>query len=263
MAETPLSPDSAAADSAIDSAAVDGSHRASGGDADPAANEAGNNRPEHADGAEVLTAIDDLADHGSTGAPPASEPSESLADGSELDAPAVVSFDAVATPIEPMTAPEESQAPATTSESPATAPDLALPEPVPAPVAEPAGIATTIAVPPLETSADASEGDGGEWELLVGKINAWFGSGELNRQWQKIQGPLKGVTILIGAILALQLYATVVGTIDGIPLVSGLLELAGLIALGNFGLTKMVKTSEREQVVANWKRRWQTFRGND
>jgi hypothetical protein len=180
-----------------------------------------------------------------------------------VDIPAVVAIEDVATPIEPIRVPVENQAPAGASESPATAPVLARPEPLSSPVAEPSGIATTIAVPPLETSSDESEGDGGEWELLVGKINAWFGSGELNRQWQKIQGPLKGVAILIGAFLALQLYATVVSTIDGIPLVSGLLELTGLIALGNFGLTKMIKTTEREQVVANWKRRWQTFRGND
>ena len=88
-------------------------------------------------------------------------------------------------------------------------------------------------------------------------------SGELANQWQKIRGPLKGVAILFGVLLALRLYATVVGTIDGIPLVSGLLELTGLIVLGQFGLTKMVKTSEREQVLANWHRRWQAFVGRD
>ncbi len=132
----------------------------------------------------------------------------------------------------------------------------------PAPTTEPAGIATTIAVPPLETAARA-EGDGGEWDLLVAKLNTWFSSGELTTQWQKIRGPLKGVAILFGVILALRLYATVVGTIDGIPLVSGLLELTGLIVLGQFGLTKMVKTSEREQVLANWHRRWQAFIGQD
>ena len=122
------------------------------------------------------------------------------------------------------------------------------------------GVATTMAVPPLETAA-GSTAEGGEWELLVGKLNAWFGSGELERQWQKLRGPLQGVAILIGVILALRLYGTVVGTIDSIPLVSGLLELTGLIALGHFGLTKMIKTSEREQVLARWKQRWQSFRG--
>ena len=136
-------------------------------------------------------------------------------------------------------------------------PAAAVEEPVPA-----AGIATTITVPPLESAAGAA-GEGGEWELLVGRLNAWFRSGELNRQWQQIRGPLKGVALLIAVILVLRLYATVVGGIDRIPLVSGLLELTGLIALVHFGLTKMVRTSEREQVLATWKQRWQAFLGQD
>ncbi len=136
-------------------------------------------------------------------------------------------------------------------------PTAAVEPPVPA-----AGIATTIAVPPLDAAAGTA-GEGGEWELLVGRLNAWFRSGELNRQWQQIRGPLKGVALLIAVILVLRLYATVVGGIDRIPLVSGLLELTGLIALVHFGLTKMVRTSEREQVLATWKQRWQAFLGQD
>jgi hypothetical protein len=156
-----------------------------------------------------------------------------------------------------------------TAPSPVAEVQLASPEPTPAAaaslaVSQPAaaleGVATTIAVPPLETAA-GSTAEGGEWELLVGKVNAWFCSGELERQWQKLRGPLQGLAILVGLILALRLYATVVGTIDSIPLVSGLLELTGLIALGRFGLTKMIKTSERERVLALWKQRWQRFRG--
>ncbi|MEI6029637.1 MAG: CAAD domain-containing protein [Synechococcaceae cyanobacterium ELA739] len=153
--------------------------------------------------------------------------------------------------------------------SPVVAAEPASPEPVPAAPEAPAmsqpaavleGVATTIVVPPLAKAGDGTA-EGGEWELLVGKVNAWFGSGELERHWQKLRGPLQGVAILVGVILALRLYATAVGTIDRIPLVSGLLELTGLIALGHFGLTKMVKTSEREQVLARWKQRWQRFRG--
>jgi len=153
--------------------------------------------------------------------------------------------------------------------SPVVAAEPASPEPAPAVPEAPAvsppaavleGVATTIVVPPLETAGGGTV-EGGEWELLVGKVNAWFGSGELERHWQKLRGPLQGVAILVGVILALRLYATAVGTIDRIPLVSGLLELTGLIALGHFGLTKMVKTSEREQVLARWKQRWQRFRG--
>ena len=165
---------------------------------------------------------------------------------------------------EAIAAPQASEAEQQTP--PEAAASEAAPSPAPeiAPAAEPAaGIAATIAVPPLDSSSPAAGGEGGEWELLVGKLNTWFSSGELNRQWQKIRGPLKGLAILIGVILALRLYASVVGTVDRIPVVSGLLELIGLIALGHFGLTKMVRTSEREKVLTDWKQRWLAFRGQD
>ena len=66
---------------------------------------------------------------------------------------------------------------------------------------------------------------------------------------------------LLVAVLALRLYARVVGTLDGIPLVSGLLELTGLIYLVWFSSTRLVRTSERERVLAEWKQRWQSFSG--
>ncbi len=255
MAETPLSPESAAdattsgetpfqisgegpcpasEGSAADPGATDGADNAetsSAGDAPPAATVISTE-----DSANTMT------DETSTGAAPWNATTASRAEGS-LAEPVSPSFDTFAAP----------------SSEPAPAASAGEPQPAAAP--ELAGIATTIAVPPLETAARA-EG-GGEWDLLVAKLNAWFNSGELAHQWQKIQGPLKGLAILVGVILALRLYATVVGTLDDIPLLSGLLELTGLIVLVRFSLTKMVKTSERQQVLATWNRRWQAFIGQD
>ena len=247
MAETPFSPESAAGEPASGEAPFPGRGEdrfnargegpfAASGDDD---NNAADTAPAHgADTTEAATS--DPA--GDPAAEPTAEPT------------AEIGSDDAAT-----TAPAESAAPQPGQAQPSLAAAAAA---APAPAAEPAGIATPIAVPPLETAA-RGEGDGGEWEMLVAKLNSWFSSGELANQWQKIRGPLKGVAILFGVLLALRLYATVVGTIDGIPLVSGLLELTGLIVLGQFGLTKMVKTSEREQVLANWHRRWQAFVGRD
>ena len=99
--------------------------------------------------------------------------------------------------------------------------------------------------------------------MLVERFSTWWNSGELNRQWQRIRGPLKGVAILVVVLLALQVYATVVRTIDGIPLVSGLLELAGLIAVLQFSATRLLRSSDRQQVAAQLLRRWQDFRGRN
>ena len=129
-------------------------------------------------------------------------------------------------------------------------------EPQPSP--EPPGVAATITVPPLEEGAG-----GGEWQMLVNSVNSWLGSGELTRQWQRIRGPLKGVAIVLVLLVVLRLYATVVATIDAIPLVSGLLELAGLIAVLQFSLTRLVRSSDRQQLLDQVQRRWQDFRGNN
>jgi hypothetical protein len=126
-------------------------------------------------------------------------------------------------------------------------------------------IAATLEVPPTTPGAGPSDGGapggGGEWEVLVGKIGDWFGSGELQRQWDRLRGPLRGVAYVLGLVLALRVYSSVVGTLDAIPLIGGLLELVGLIALSRFCLTKLVKTSEREKVIAGWRQRWNDFTG--
>jgi len=135
------------------------------------------------------------------------------------------------------------------------------PEPQPEPVAagEPA-IAAILDVPPLPAGEAA---EGGEFDLLLGKLRAWLDDADLGGQWQKLRGPLKGFALLVLAILALRLYARLVGTLDSIPLLSGLLELTGLIYLLWFSTTRLARTQERERVFADWKRRWQAFSGRD
>lgn len=124
---------------------------------------------------------------------------------------------------------------------------------------EPAGVAATIAVPALQEEPSG----GGEWELLTNRISNWLASGELQRQWEQIRGPLKGLAIVLAAVLALRVYATVVSTIDAIPLVSGLLELAGLITVVQFCFTRLLRSSDRQEVLGQWRKRWLDFRGRD
>jgi CAAD domains of cyanobacterial aminoacyl-tRNA synthetase len=124
------------------------------------------------------------------------------------------------------------------------------------PVAAPAGVVATVVIPPLEEG-----GEGGEWQLLVGRINAWLASGELSRQWQRFRGPLKGLAIVVLLVLLLRVYATAVATIDAIPLVSGLLELTGLIAVLRFSATQLVRSGDRRALAERLQRRWRAFSG--
>lgn len=138
------------------------------------------------------------------------------------------------------------------------------PAPEPAPVSEPEpGITATLEVPPLEGSAEPGGEGGGEFDLLLQKIRDWLGSGELQAQWQRFRGPLKGLAILIGVVLLLRVYASLIGTLDSLPLVGGLLELVGLIAAVRFTATRLVRKSDRDQVFADWSRRWNDFRGRE
>ena len=64
-------------------------------------------------------------------------------------------------------------------------------------------------------------------------------------------------------VLLLRVYASLIGTLDSLPLVGGLLELVGLIAATRFSITRMARKSDREQVFADWSRRWNDFRGRE
>lgn len=127
------------------------------------------------------------------------------------------------------------------------------------------GIAASLEVPPLPGAGSGAEAEaeGGEFDLLIGKVSAWLEGLDLAERWQKLRGPLRGAALLLGLVLALRLYARVVGTIDGIPVISGLLELTGLIFALWFSTKKLIRSSERERVLADWKQRWQTFSGRD
>jgi hypothetical protein len=151
---------------------------------------------------------------------------------------------------------------------PASTPPTAPAEPVGAPEPEtPAGaqpgITASLEIPAREGSSEDSGEGGGEFDLLLQKIRDWFNSGELQAQWQRLRGPLRGLAILIGVVLLLRVYASLVGTLDSLPLVGGLLELVGLIALTRFSFTRLVRKSDREQVFAEWRRRWNDFRGRE
>jgi len=155
---------------------------------------------------------------------------------------------ASAAPAEPVA--EAAPAPTEPGPEPEAEPE---PEPAPTPT-----IATTLEIPAVPGAATS---EGGEFDLLIAKLRTWFAEADIAGHWQKLRGPLKGFALVLVAVLALRLYARVIGTLDGIPIVSGLLELTGLVYLLWFSSTRLLRTSERERVLADWKERWQSFSG--
>ena len=98
-------------------------------------------------------------------------------------------------------------------------------------------------------------------ELLVEKVRTWISSGQLQEQWQSARTPLSLLAGLIAVLLVLRVYSAVLGVLDSIPLLPGLLELAGLVAVVQFSLTRLVRSNDRREVIEGLKQRWQSFRG--
>ena len=123
-------------------------------------------------------------------------------------------------------------------------------------------MASTLEVPASpQIATSAADQDGGEWDLLVQKVRAWISSGQLQEQWQAARTPLSLLAGLIAVLLVLRVYSAVLGVLDSIPLLPGLLELAGLVAVVQFSLTRLVRSNDRREVIEGLKQRWQSFRG--
>ena len=145
--------------------------------------------------------------------------------------------------------------------APATEPTPEAPAPVePTPVVEtPAAespIASTVSVP---ADPNASDSEGGEWHLLMEKLNAWLADAKLMELWQQSQRPLKLVGGALALLLVLQLTSAVLGTLDAIPMLPRLLQLTGLIYVVLFASRRLVRSDERRSLIEGVKNSWSSF----
>ena len=154
------------------------------------------------------------------------------------------------------------------SEPAAAAPERApLPEPEVGPLTSPPvptvpTVATTIDLPARGGSAGASPtAEGGEWALLLSKLQAWLATGQLQAQLQAARTPFTLVAGLIAVLVVLQIYGALLAVIDSFPLAPGLLELVGLIGLVRFALVKLVRSQERRALIEGLQQRWKAFQG--
>ena len=176
----------------------------------------------------------------------------------EADAPAdVIQAEPIAEVVEEKQE-EVTPVPAAVLEEPAA--PKAEPHPAPANVWTPQVASTTDV--PASPAAVSSEGEGGEWELLVEKVKQWIASGQLQQQWETARTPITLLAGLIGVLLVLRVYSALLGVVESLPLLPGLLELVGVISVVRFSLTRLVKSSDRHEVIDGLKQRWSSFRGN-
>ncbi len=145
---------------------------------------------------------------------------------------------------------------------PVTPPPVPTP-PVPTvPVPTVPTVATTIDLPARGGSTGASPtAEGGEWALLLSKLESWLAGGQLQAQLQAARTPFTLVAGLIALLVVLQIYGALLAVIDSFPLAPGLLELVGLVAVVRFGLVKLVRSQERRALIEGLQQRWKAFQG--
>ena len=146
---------------------------------------------------------------------------------------------------------------ATQASTPAPTP---TPTPAPTPDSKPAAtldpaFSSSVEIPAQEAS------QGGEWNLLKDKLREWFDGQDLEDLWKQWSTPIKLGFGLIVLIIVLKIYSGIVSTIDNLPLISGLLELTGLIWLLNFLLRNMIRSADRKNVISDLRSRWSSITG--
>ena len=145
-------------------------------------------------------------------------------------------------------------------EAPEPVPAAASPEPEPvqAEAPKPSAISSTVNVP---ADPGATDGEGGEFQLLLAKLNEQLGGMDLGKIWEQSKQPLKLVGLALLLILSLQLLGAVLGTLDHIPMLPRLLQLVGLIWLSLFVSQKLVRSDERKKMIDTVSSTWKDISG--
>ncbi|MCF8139646.1 MAG: CAAD domain-containing protein [Cyanobium usitatum Tobar12.5m-G36] len=148
-----------------------------------------------------------------------------------------------------------------------TNPDGAVQQPAPEAAPPEPSIAATLVIEASPSpgspndEAEPQSGEGGEWELLLGKLRQWLDQNELNNLWAQARKPVTLLAGLVGLLLVVRVYSAVLGALDSLPLVPGLLELAGVVWTVRYGIPKLLRSSERERLLGGLSQSWKAFRG--
>lgn len=149
----------------------------------------------------------------------------------------------------------------------------AQPEPTFAPDPTPAAPAAMASpIPELESTTlvpasgntdgtNTSGEAGGEWELLLGKVQQWLESGKLQALWAQARTPITLTLAAAALLVALRVYSALLSAIESLPLIPGLLELVGVIWAVRFGVPRLLQRSQRQELFGSLQERWNSFRG--
>jgi hypothetical protein len=130
------------------------------------------------------------------------------------------------------------------------------------PMVEPPPVAAILETVELPAATDAGSAEpGGEWQELLDRLNGWLGEGRVSEVWQQSQRPLKALGAALALLLVLRLLGSVLGALDGVPMLPRLLQLVGLIWLGLYSSRNLVRSDSRQRLLARVDGIWRSVVG--
>ena len=143
----------------------------------------------------------------------------------------------------------------------------------PAPVQDSPAISKPSTIPssptPTPTSSDGPEGldQGEELKLLLErlrnffKLSNWIKQDDQTSPWQQLRRPVLLIAALITLVIFVRIYGGILSTIESVPLAPSLFELAGILWLTWFSITRLIRSEDRQDVISRVRTRWEAFRG--
>lgn len=109
--------------------------------------------------------------------------------------------------------------------------------------------------------AEPQRSQGGEWQLLLARLDGWLATVNPEQLWQQSQQPLRLLAALLALLIVTKIYGAVLETIASVPLMAGLLELVGVLWLVRYINRHLLRREDRQGTLATAEALWRRFRG--
>ena len=94
------------------------------------------------------------------------------------------------------------------------------------------------------------------------KLSTWFKPNNQANQLQQVRQLAVLVAWLIALVIFVRVYGGILLIIESVPLAPSLFEMAGIIWLAWFSITRLIRSQDRQEVIFSVRSRWHAFSGS-
>ncbi len=94
------------------------------------------------------------------------------------------------------------------------------------------------------------------------KMSTWFKPNNQANQLQQVRQLAVLVAWLIALVIFVRVYGGILLIIESVPLAPSLFEMAGIIWLAWFSVTRLIRSQDRQEVISSVRSRWHAFSGS-